>query len=335
MLPDTDDALVVLLGLTRSLAEPGPLEDALQAVTDATLRLISADHASVRLLDVGGLELLAGARSGAGANHRPMTFRRGVGVIGWVVSSGKTARINQASEDPRFVPPSDQGFEIGSILATPLWSGGKVVGVLSVTGEGQDRFTAMHEDLLRLMANCTVPSIERARLERLSITDDCTAAYNQRYLMPRLSDEMDRARKHVSPLSVLLLDLDHFKEVNDNWGHQAGDDVLAIFADRARDQVRRKDVLVRRGGEEFVLIMPDTGREEAEYVAERIRRVMDDELIALRGGDQIRQSVSIGVATWDGVEQPAELQERADRAMYTAKEAGRNCVKTSTALASL
>ncbi len=209
------------------------------------------------------------------------------------------------------------------------------MGVLSVTGEGQDRFTAMHEDLLRLMANCTVPSIERARLERLSITDDCTAAYNQRYLMPRLSDEMDRARKHVSPLSVLLLDLDHFKEVNDNWGHQAGDDVLAIFADRARDQVRRKDVLVRRGGEEFVLIMPDTGREEAEYVAERIRRVMDDELIALRGGDQIRQSVSIGVATWDGVEQPAELQERADRAMYTAKEAGRNCVKTSMALASL
>jgi two-component system cell cycle response regulator len=128
---------------------------------------------------------------------------------------------------------------------------------------------------------------------------------------------------------VLLLDLDYFKQVNDSWGHQAGDDVLAIFADRARDQVRRKDVLVRRGGEEFVLIMPDTGREEAEHVAERIRSVMADEPIMLRGGEEIHQSVSIGVATWDGVELPVELEERADRAMYTAKEAGRNRVMTA------
>jgi diguanylate cyclase (GGDEF)-like protein len=202
--------------------------------------------------------------------------------------------------------------------------------VLSVTSAEEHRFDAMHEDLIRLMANCTVPSIERARLERLSITDDCTAAYNQRYLMPRLADEIDRARKSVSPLSVLLLDLDHFKQVNDTWGHQAGDDVLAIFADRARDQVRRQDALVRRGGEEFVLIMPDTGREEAEHVAERIRRAMDEETIALRGGVSIRQSVSIGVATWDGSETPAELENRADRAMYAAKEAGRNRVTTAS-----
>jgi len=300
-------------------------------VTDAALRLIPAEHASVRLLDVGGLELLAGARSGVGVTHRPMTFRRGVGVIGWVVSSGETARIARAEVDPRFVPPADQGFTIGSILATPLWSGGKVIGVLSVTSPIEGRFSVMHEDLIRLVANCTVPSIDRARLERLSITDDCTAAYNHRYLMPRLADEMERARRHVSPLSVLLLDLDYFKQVNDSWGHQAGDDVLAVFADRARDQVRRQDVLVRRGGEEFVLIMPDTGREEAEHVAERIRRVMADEPIVLRGGEEIRQSVSIGVATWDGVEQPVELEERADRAMYTAKEAGRNRVMTAAA----
>ena len=319
----------MLLDLTRRLVEPGPLEEALQAVTDAALQLVEADHASIRLLDVGGVDLLAGARSGTGSAHAPMSFQRGLGILGWTVSEGKALYVPRASEDPRFVRPVDQGFSIASIVATPLWSGGKVVGVLSATSETAERFSTRDVEMVRLVANCTVAPIERARLERLSITDDCTAAFNQRYLWPRLQDEMERAKRYVSPLSVLLLDLDHFKRVNDRWGHQAGDEVLAIFADRAREQVRRKDILVRRGGEEFVLIMPDTGLEEAEQVAERIRLVMDEQEIQLDAEQSLRQSVSIGVAGWDGEEPPAALEARADQAMYKAKAAGRNKVIVS------
>ena len=316
----------MLLDLTRRLVEPGPLEDALQAVTDAALKLVEADHASIRLLDVGGVDLLAGARSGTGSHHAPMSFQRGVGILGWVVSEGQAVCISRAQEDPRFLQPVDQGFSIESIVATPLWSGGKVVGVLSVTSQTSECFTTRDVEMIRLVANCTVAPIERSRLERLSITDDCTSAYNQRYLWPRLEDEMARARKFMSPLSMLLLDLDHFKRVNDAWGHQTGDEVLAIFADRSREQVRRNDVLVRRGGEEFVLIMPDTGLEEAEHVAERIRKVMDEQPIRLDADSELRQCVSIGVATWDGEEPPAAFEARADQAMYQAKAAGRNRV---------
>ena len=175
-----------------------------------------------------------------------------------------------------------------------------------------------------LLANCAAPCIERARLEHLSITDHHTLAFNQRYLLPRLCDEVAAARRNVSPLSVLLLDLDLFKRVNDEHGHAVGDAVLRGFADCVRDAVRRQDVLVRRGGDEFVLIMPGTGEAAAQHAAERIRARLASAPLDGGGGVRVAQTVSIGVVTWDGNEEPAALEQRADAALYDAKGGGRN-----------
>jgi diguanylate cyclase (GGDEF)-like protein len=123
---------------------------------------------------------------------------------------------------------------------------------------------------------------------------------------------------------VALLDLDNFKLVNDAHGHAVGDAVLRGFADRVREVVRRQDVLVRRGGDEFVLIMPETGEAAARLAAERIRARLAAGPLDCGDGVHVAQTVSIGVVTWDGNEEPTSLEQRADAAMYEAKRRGRD-----------
>ena len=180
--------------------------------------------------------------------------------------------------------------------------------------------------LATLLANCAVPRIEQARLERLAVTDDLTRALNQRSLGPRLAQEMERSRRYEEPLSVLMMDLDHFKRVNDEHGHLAGDRVLADFADRVRAVVRRADLLVRWGGEEFLLILPTSDAAAALTTAERVRAVVAERPFSADDEGPISQTVSLGVATWDGEEDGEALLRRADRAVYAAKQAGRNQV---------
>jgi diguanylate cyclase (GGDEF)-like protein len=321
---DAQQALAVLIDLTRRLIEERPLEDLLHDITESALRLLPGKHSSVRLFDESRTELLTGARSGEGVGRRAPRFKRGEGVAGWVAEHGTVARIDDAGVDPRFRPDPGQGYEIGSMLSVPMWAAGRVVGVLSVTSPARHAFSADDEILARLLANCAVPPVEKSRLERLALTDHHTLAFNQRYLLPRLCDEVAAARRNVSPLSVLLLDLDLFKRVNDEHGLAVGDAVLRGFADRVRDAVRRQDVLVRRGGDEFVLIMPGTAEPEATHAAERIRTRLQASPLDGGGGARDPQTVSIGVATWDGNEEPASLEQRADAALYEAKGGGRN-----------
>jgi diguanylate cyclase (GGDEF)-like protein len=323
---DPREALSVLLEITRSLTREHALDESLREITDAWLRLLPGEHASVRLLDDTGQELVAGARSGAGSTQKPLDFARGEGVIGWVAEHGEVARVSDTQADPRFKPASGQGFGVRSILAVPLWAGGNVVGVLAAASGQAGAFCEDDELMAQLLANCTSPLIERSRLRRLALTDEMTLAFNQRYFMPRLLAEIERAKRANTPLSLLFMDLDDFKLVNDEHGHAMGDKVLRAFADRVRKMVRRYDVFVRRGGDEFVLLMPSTDSAAARSVADRIRRSFEARRLLLADGNKLAQLVSIGVATWDGAEGARELEDRADQALYEAKRGGRNSV---------
>jgi two-component system cell cycle response regulator len=324
-LHDSTDAIGVLLRLTESLSAGPSLEDALKAVTDAALGLLPADHASVRLLDPSHATLLASARSGRGSDAPQISMRSGEGIAGWVLANGRSVRIDDVRLDARFKPADGQGFAIRSILAEPLTSGGRVAGVLSASSSRVAAFTHRDELLARLLANCSVPPLERARLERLAMTDDLTLAYNARYLRPRLRIEMDRSGEGAGP-SLLMMDLDSFKQVNDTRGHAVGDAVLRLFADRVRAQTRREDALVRRGGDEFAVVMPGATLDQALTVAERVLRHVAGSPFSVGEGEPLLQTVSIGVATWDARESVEGLEERADRALYRAKASGRNRV---------
>lgn len=320
--------LLALLQLTEQLTDGRALEDALRAVTDTTLAILPGDHASIRLLDASRSQLLASARSGIAHDAPSVPLSAGVGISGWVLAQGEPVRVVDVRKDARFVAMPGQGFSIASMVVEPLMSEGATIGVLSVSSQEVNAFSATDELLARLLANCSVGPIQRARLERLAVTDDLTLAFNARYLGPRLAEEMERARRTEKPLSVLLLDLDHFKLVNDRHGHAVGDQVLRAFVDRVRAATRRVDVLVRRGGEEFVLLMPATTMAQAKVIAERVRRHASDEPIVVESAC-VTPTVSIGVATWDGRQSSAALQRRADDAMYDAKQRGRNRVEAA------
>jgi diguanylate cyclase (GGDEF)-like protein len=322
--------LLVLLQLTEQLTDGRPLEDALRAVTDATIAVLPGDHASIRLLDAARRQLLTSARSGIASDSPSLHLGVGTGIAGWVLEHGEPARVVDVRKDRRFLRMPGQGFAIGSMVAEPLVSEGATIGVLSVSSPEVNAFSQTDELLARLLANCSVGPIQRARLERLAVTDDLTLAYNARYLATRLVEEIERARRNEQPLSVLLMDLDHFKFVNDKHGHAVGDEVLRAFVERVRGATRRVDVLVRRGGEEFVLLMPATTTAQARVIADRVRRSASVTPVVV-GAARVTQTASIGVATWDGRESSEALQRRADDAMYYAKQQGRDRVEVSKA----
>jgi diguanylate cyclase (GGDEF)-like protein len=318
-------ALEQLAEMSQGLLEDPNVESALQRVADTALRVIDADHASVRLCNADGY-LEVAARSGIGSDRPPPPFRCGQGVLGWVAETGRLARIGDSQSEPRFMERRERGYAIQSVLSVPVRSSHGTAGVLSVSSPARNAFGVEDEAVGILLASAVAQTLRTAELRQLALTDSQTLAYNRRYLLPRLRQEIERAQRHAEPLSLLLFDLDHFKRVNDLYGHAVGDAVLAAFADRVRGCVRAVDVLFRRGGEEFVLLMPATDEHQALIVAERARARIADEPLPARQGVVLMQTVSVGVATWDGQEIAESLEERADLAMYEAKRRGRNRV---------
>lgn len=170
-----------------------------------------------------------------------------------------------------------------------------------------------------------------ALLEHENITDPLIGIYNRRFMERRLEDEYARAKRYANPISLLLLDIDHFKSVNDNFGHQAGDEVLKHLGKLLLNAVRDVDVVTRYGGEELLIIAPNTSRKEAVQLAERLREYVMSHDLVLTGSTTSRQAlqitVSIGVAALDeSVGDCETLVQHADQALYRAKEQGRNRV---------
>ena len=169
---------------------------------------------------------------------------------------------------------------------------------------------------------------KNAELAALAITDPLTQLHNRRYFMTRSEEELRRSQRYGGPLTILLLDVDHFKKVNDTHGHQVGDEVLVAVAQRLRASLRSTDVLARYGGEEFVVCLPETPVDGARAIAERLRASVEAEIVPAMGR---AVTVSIGVAMLrPDTQSVGSLLENADAALYRAKRAGRNRVELAT-----
>ena len=172
------------------------------------------------------------------------------------------------------------------------------------------------------------------RIRKMAVTDELTALFNRRFFFDQLNTEIDRAKRYGHEMSCVLLDLDHFKAVNDTHGHPAGDSVLRAVAGILRGTCRTADTIARIGGEEFIVILPETGIDGALQTAEKIRSGIERSTIAIDGGTEVRITASLGVASlppggMQGAEGGIEITRIADQALYRAKENGRNRVETA------
>ncbi len=164
------------------------------------------------------------------------------------------------------------------------------------------------------------------RLESLVYQDALTGLNNRRFMLVQLSALISGARRHGRPVSVVMIDLDHFKALNDTYGHEAGDHALVAVSRAIKGRLRAEDYVGRMGGEEFLALLPDTGPADAAAVAESLRLCASEAEIVTADGDRVTVTASAGWATWEG-ESPEGLIRRADRALYAAKAAGRDLVR--------
>jgi diguanylate cyclase (GGDEF)-like protein len=234
------------------------------------------------------------------------------------------ARLN----DPQLGIGNIHKSKSRSIVVIPLPLGNQVIGIIYLDNPSQAHcFEPKQLPFLRTFASHTTIALNNAQLYKRATTDDLTELYTRSYIDKRIAQEIQRAQSHQTPFNILLIDLDHFKKVNDRYGHTGGDLALQTFAKIIESQIRDCDRACRFGGEEFLVVLPGTDHNSAKLCAERIRQATEQAQIK-KEDDIIKITVSIGISSYK-IAQGSNailLLEEADQALYQAKEQGRNSV---------
>lgn len=259
-----------------------------------------------------------------------LSFRIGEGISGMAVEKGEIKYIPDVSIEPGFLHYRGESSERGSFLAVPLRYKKDVLGVMNCSRTEKNSFTEEDIRLLTLVANQIALAVENAQLytktRELSVRDELTGLYNRRHFQEVLQMEWKRATRFKRPLSLLMIDIDHFKQFNDTYGHLHGDKVLKIIAGLIGRNLREVDTVARFGGEEFIVLLPDTDKDGALVVGEKLRRRVEIERF-----EEDRQilvlTISVGISTFPmDAREMDDLIDHADLGLYEAKDRGRNQV---------
>lgn len=282
----------------------------------------------VSLFLLSGEQLQAVAADGWVLSENRTTLNIGEGITGWVAKHSQPALVNDVEKDPRYYAAFPS---IRSEIAIPLIVANQCIGVLDLESEMPNAFSREDLELLELIASSAAVAMQNARIHQeqqiLAITDSLTGLYNRRKFFEVANTELERSRRFNRPLSILMIDLDHFKEYNDTYGHQSGDELLTRLANELSSSLREFDTLARYGGDEFVLLLPEIDEENAQKVARRLISLLEDMRVTIEksNGSQTHLTMSVGLACFPkhGTDL-SSLIKAADRALYKAKEAGRN-----------
>ncbi|WP_242346195.1 sensor domain-containing diguanylate cyclase [Anaeromyxobacter terrae] len=308
-------------------------DEVFRTITEVAGRIVTIDAAAVTLVEQDGQERAHRVAAVHGQRLTALAGKRvigGDGLVQKVVEHDTT--LPAASVDPARATLLDASSSLkglGWVRVVPLRAAGEVLGTVVLAGVARDRAPSVDQvRQLEVVAGQAAQSILRARLyeeaERLATTDGLTGLTNHRTFQARLDEHLALAARGGQRLSLLLCDVDHFKSVNDTYGHPVGDEVLRGVARVLAGEARQTDVVARYGGEEFAIVMPGTDAPGAGVIAERIRERLAAVTFQTEQGP-LRVTMSLGVATWpeDGAKKP-ELVERADACLYHAKRHGRN-----------
>ena len=319
----------------KSLASTLDLQKILQTVMEKISDLLQPDTWSLLMIDEAANELYFEIAIGAGADRlKDVRLKIGEGIAGWVAQNGEPVLVEDVKRDARFTSRIDEltQMDTRSVVCVPIKGREKILGVIELVNcLGRESFRKADIPILKSLADYAAIALENARyiqrIHELTITDDCTALYNARHLNFVLDAEIYRSTRYGYEFSVIFLDLDHFKQVNDTHGHLVGSKLLWMIGDLIKGHLRLIDYAFRYGGDEFVVLLPQTSKQNALMVVRRLKTLLNSKIFFTEENLNINVTASFGVAGFpaDGRSR-RELLRMADEAMYLVKNTTRNSI---------
>lgn len=322
------DQLNLLISMSGVINSALDIKEIVRYAIEGSTRLLQAEAGSLLLLEKDAGELFfAEAVGEKGESVKGIKLKQGQGIAGWVAEKGEPLIVHDAAREPRFFDGIDKrtGFVTRDIVCVPVRKKDRILGALEVMNRKSGRFDSDDLLILTALANQVAIAIERAHLYEESISDGLTGLYQHKFFKLRLEEELMRSKRYNHPLNLVMIDIDHFKKVNDKYGHLMGDAVLKEVAVTLKRHTRVEDVVARYGGEEFAIIMPFTLKESIAEAVERIRAEIEKMRVS-----GIGITVSVGIGHFDGKDVDLsykDLIQRADEALYVAKRKGKNRIE--------
>ena len=329
--------LRIFHNVARALTSELDLDSILRAIMRQMEQYFRPEQWSLLIVDEARQDLFYAVVVGhAEADLRDVRVALGDGLAGWVAVNGETLIIPESADDPRLTESSPQSrFRIRSAICMPLRSREQTLGVIQLFNCQVESLADDTIWFLHLLCDYAAIAIENARaverIQQLTVTDDCTGLFNQRHLYRQMQIECDQARASGQPFSLLFIDLDSFKRINDEHGHLIGSRLLAEFGQAVRARVRADDSVFRYGGDEFIVLLHGAGKTQAERAARHLHQTLREQMFHVGEGLDLTIHASYGVATWpNDADDMHELIRAADLAMYRVKATSRDEVAVAT-----
>jgi len=324
--------LTIFHDVAKALTSSLDLDSILQTIMEKMAEYFRPDTWSLLMVDDQRNELYFAIAVGDAAEAlKNVRLKVGEGIAGWVAKHGERLLVPDVYTDPRFAKRIDEmtKWETRSIICVPLRSKHRVLGVIQLVNVNMEGFSDQEVFFLQSLCDYAAIAIENARsvekIQELTITDDCTGLYNARHLYKVLETEVYRSSRFGYEFTVVFIDLDHFKQVNDTHGHLVGSKLLAEVGCMIKAHLRLIDYAFRYGGDEFVVLLPQTGKDAALVVAKRLRDTLRTSTFCTEEGLNLNVRASMGVATYPhDAKTPHDIIRQADEMMYLVKNTSRD-----------
>jgi diguanylate cyclase (GGDEF)-like protein len=331
------EELNIFHDVAKALTSSLDLASILQTIMEKMAEYFRPDTWSLLMVDEERDELYFAIAVGDAAEKlKTARVKMGEGIAGWVARHGESLVVPDVQHDPRFAKRFDQmtQWETRSIICLPLRSKHRVLGVIQLVNVSMDGFGENEIFFLQSLCDYAAIAIENAKafekIQELTITDDCTGLFNARHLYKTLESEVYRASRFGQEFTVLFIDLDHFKQVNDTHGHLVGSKLLSEVGYAIKARLRLIDYAFRYGGDEFVVLLPQTGKDAALVVAKRLREMFRASRFCKEENLNLNVRASIGLATYPADAHSAhEIIRQADEMMYLVKNSTRDNISVA------